>query len=216
MKYEMKKIIKGALLTAALMTTLVACGNRNNSTTQPPVNAFTASCTNCQNITGFPFFTAQTQVYSFGYGYGFYGQAVATLNWSFSGQNTSSSTAQNSNPYASPAMNYVGQASVAGQLDVTQNLGTNNFCPAIPSGSYSIATQTVGQWANGQISGMRFLINGTGVSAVAVLNQAQASEYTYGYGYYSGGGGSASRVTGTLIIESVNGYYCQGLQLNLY
>lgn len=214
MKYEMNKIIKGALLAAALTTMLVACGNKNNSTSQPPVNAFTASCTNCQNITGFPFFTAQTQVYSQGYGYsyyGYYGQAVGTLNWSFSGQNTSSSTAQNSNPYSSPAMNYVGQVSVAGQLDVSQSLGTNNFCPAIPAGSYSISTQTVGQWANGQISGMRFLISGAGVSAVAVLNQAQAQDYSYGY--YST---STSRVYGTLLIESVNGFNCQSLRLNLY
>lgn len=207
--YNLKTLAKGLVLAAALVTSVIACGKKADNNNQN-VNAFTQSCVNCQNITGFPFFTAQTAAYlSNPYGYG-YAEALK-INWSFSGQNVSSQ-AQANNPYGgqsygSPAMNYNGQVSAAGQVSVNTALSNRYFCPGVPAGTYNLTTQTVGQWSAGAISGLKLLLTGP-VNIVAILTQAQASEY--GYQYQSG-----SRISGNLQIESVNGYYCQGLQLYL-
>jgi hypothetical protein len=204
------KLAKGILLAAALVTSVIACGKKNQDNNQN-INAFTQSCVNCQNITGFPFFTAQTRAYKMnysGYGYGGYAEAFK-INWSFSGQNVSSQT-QASNPYGqtygSPAMTYSGQVSAAGQVTVTTPINFG-FCPAIPPGAYNLTTQTVGQWNGGQISGLKLLITGA-VNMTAIFTQGQASEG--GYGYAAG-----SFISGNMIIEQVNGYYCQGANLYL-
>lgn len=209
---NLTKLAKGFLAVAMLSTALVACGNKKDDN-NPQLNAFTQSCVNCEGITGYPFFIAQTRatLYS-SYGYGYGSQAAININWSFSGQNINTqaqgqSQAQPSYQYGSPAMNYVGKVSAAGQVNVTSTIGGSNngyFCPAIPAGTYNLATQTVGQWANGQISGLRLIISGP-VTMTVVLNQAQAAQYSYQYS-------SSSYITGGLIIEQVNGYYCQGLQ----
>lgn len=201
------KLAKGILLATALITSVIACGKKNQDNNQN-INAFTQSCVNCQNITGFPFFTAQTSAYRTNYyGYG-YTQAFK-INWSFSGQNVNSQT-QASNPYGqqygSPAMSYNGQVSAAGQVSVTTALNFG-FCPAIPPGAYNLTTQTVGQWSGGQISGLKLLLTGA-VSMTAILTQGQASDN--GYGTAAG-----SFVSGNLQIEQVNGYYCQGASLYL-
>ncbi|MEQ1723081.1 MAG: hypothetical protein ABL930_07880 [Pseudobdellovibrio sp.] len=204
---NLTKIAKG-LLATALLTTLVACGKKADNNNQN-LNAFTLGCVaNCEGITGFPFFAAQTQAYKMNYyGYGY--TNAMSLNLSFSGQNINSQAqgqGQNNNQYASPAMNYVGKVSAAGQVNVAAilNLG---FCPAVPAGQYNLVTQTAGQWANGAISGLRMVIQGP-VTMTAVINQAQASEYGYQYS-------SSSRVTGQIVIEQVNGYFCQGATLYL-
>jgi len=207
--YNLTNLAKAGLLAVALVTSVIACGKKSDNNNQN-INAFTQSCVNCQNITGYPFFTAQTAAY-LANPYGGYQQAL-TINWSFSGQNVSSQ-AQANNPYGqsygSPAMNYNGQVSAAGQISVTTPLSNRYFCPGMPAGTYNLTTQTVGQWSAGAISGLKLLISGP-VNAVAILTQAQASDYGYG-GY----GTSSSRISGNLQIESVNGYYCQGLQLYL-
>lgn len=201
---NLTKIVKG-IFAAALLSTLVACGNKNKDNNQN-LNAFTQSCVNCDGITGFPFFSAQTQAYMMSYyGYGY--TNALSINWSFSGQNINGQAqGQNYNQYASPAMNYVGKVSAAGQINVTAALNLG-FCPQVPAGQYTISTQTVGQWANGKISGLRFLVSGP-VTITAVINDAQA--YENGYQYSSSG-----RVSGQILIEQVNGYYCQGSTLYL-
>lgn len=202
---NLNKIVK-VMASVALLSTLVACGSKNN-TTNPQINAFNQSCiTNC-DVSGFPFFSAQTQAYKQSYtGYGY--TNAFTINWSFSGQNLSGQAqGQDYNQYVSPAMNYNGKVSAAGQVNVTTALSFG-FCPQIPAGQYSLGTQTGGQWANGAISGLRFIISGP-VSIIASLNQAQATEY--GYQFSTG-----SRINGNLVIEQVNGYYCQGATLSLY
>lgn len=212
------KLVKGIFTAAILSTLLMACGKKNDETL--PVNAFTQSCINCEGITGFPFFSAQTQAYQQNQGYG-YTTAMA-ISWSFSGQNINGQAqqglpgqqaqgqyGQQYNQYASPAMNYVGKVSAAGKVTVSGGLNLG-FCPQVPAGTYNLTTQTVGQWANGQISGLRMLISGA-VTMTASLSQAQASEYSYGYQSTAG----TSRLYGTLIIEQVNGYYCQGAQFYL-
>ncbi|MEK6628334.1 MAG: hypothetical protein AABY53_06890 [Bdellovibrionota bacterium] len=205
------ELVKGILTVAILSTLLIACGKKNDQTL--PVNAFTQSCAGpeCQTISGFPFFSAQTRAYQQGQYYS--NSAVMSVNWSFSGQNINGQgQGQQYNQYASPAMNYVGKVSAAGSVTVSGllNLG---FCPQVPAGTYNLTTQTVGQWSNGQISGLRMFISGSSITMTASLSQAQASEYSYGYGYQSGV--SNSRIYGNLIIEQVNGYYCQGAQFYL-
>ncbi len=201
------KLIKAVIAGALLSALLIACGKKNVDPL--PVNAFTKNCPGCDGITGFPFFTATTQALSqSGYG-GSYNSGM-TLSWSFSGQNISGQAqGQTYNPHASPAMNYVGKVSAAGKVTVAGvlNLG---FCPAVPAGTYDLSTQTVGQWANGQISGLRMLITGP-VTMTVTLSQAQASQYSYSNSYSQ----STSRIYGTMIIEQVNGYYCQGAQFYL-
>lgn len=202
---NLTKLIKGILAMTVVSSMLIACGKKEDNNAQ--INAYTQNCANCEGlgITGFPFFTAQTQAYSqTGWTYS---NAMA-LSWSFSGQNISGQSTQNYNQYASPAMNYVGKVSAAGKVTVSSALNLG-FCPQIPAGTYNLTTQTVGQWANGQISGLRLIVTGA-VNMTITLNQAQA--YEYSYGYYSS---SSSRVYGTMIVEQVNGYYCQGAQFNL-
>lgn len=209
---NLAKLVKGLLTATLLSTVLIACGNKKDDNTAQ-LNAFTQNCVNCEGITGFPFFSAQTKAslyssYSYGYGSS---QAAMNVNWSFSGQNLPSTPqqqgAQPTYQYGSPAMNYVGKVSAAGSVTVTTPIGGANngyFCPAIPAGTYTLATYTVGQWTNGQISGLKLVISGP-VSMVVSLSQAQASQYSYQYS-------STSYISGGMIIEQVNGYYCQGLQ----
>ncbi len=201
------KLAKSILLAAALVTSVIACGKKNQDNNQN-INQFTQSCVNCQNITGFPFFTAQTTAYKMNY-YGYGSTEAFKINWSFSGQNVSSQTQAN-NPYGqtygSPAMTYSGQVSAAGQVSVTAPLSFG-FCPAIPPGAYNLTTQTVGQWNGGQISGLKLLITGA-VNIVAIFTQGQASDNGYGY---AGG----NFISGNMQLESVNGYYCQGASLYL-
>ena len=201
------KLAKGILLAAALVTSVIACGKKNQDNNQN-MNAYTMSCVNCQNITGFPFFTAQTKAYRTNYyGYGY--TEAFKLNWSFSGQNVNSQTQAN-NPYGqqygSPAMTYNGQVSAAGQLTVTTALNFG-FCPAIPPGAYNLTTQSAGQWSAGAISGLKLLVTGP-VSFTVIFTQGQASDN--GYGYAAG-----SYVSGNMQIEQVNGYYCQSASVYL-
>ena len=204
---NLTKLAKGILLAAALVTSVIACGKKNQDNNQN-MNAFTMSCVNCQNITGFPFFTAQTGAYRLNsYSYG--STEAFRINWSFSGQNVNSQTQAN-NPYGqqygSPAMTYNGQVSAAGQVTVTNPINFG-FCPAIPPGAYTLATQAAGQWSGGQISGIKLLITGP-VSFTAIFTQGQASDN--GYGYAAG-----NFVSGNMQIEQVNGYFCQGASLYL-
>ena len=204
---KLTKLAKGFFLAAAVMTSVIACGKKNADNNQN-VNAFTQSCVNCQNITGFPFFTAQTQAF-LSNTYGGYAETMR-INWSFSGQNVNSQSQAN-NPggqqYGSPAMNYNGQVSAAGQVTVGTVVPARYFCPGIPAGTYNLTTQTVGQWSQGAVSGLKLLITGP-VNMTAILSNGQASEY--GYQYQTG-----SHISGNLQIEQVNGYYCQGLTLYL-
>lgn len=212
--FNLTKMAKGLVTAALLSTVLIACGNKKDDNTAQ-LNAFTQSCVNCEGITGFPFFIVQSKASlynSYSY-YGYNSQAAMTMNWSFSGQNINTQTQQQGTQptyqYGSPAMNYVGKVSAAGQVTVTQIIGSGGgyFCPAIPTGTYTLNTVTVGQWTNGVITGLRMVITGP-VSMTVSLSQAQASQYTYQYS-------NTSYIYGTMIIEQVNGFYCQGLQLNL-
>ena len=211
---NLTKLAKGLMTAALLSTVLIACGNKKDDPVAQ-LNAFTQNCVNCEGITGFPFFSVQSKasLYS-SYSYGYGAQAAMNINWSFSGQNINTQTQQQgtqpSYQYGSPAMNYVGKVSAAGQVTVTQPIGGSNngyFCPAIPAGTYNLATQTVGQWTNGVITGLRMVLSGP-VSMMVTLSQAQASQYSYQYS-------NSSYISGGMIVEQVNGYYCQGLQFNL-
>ena len=214
--FNLKKLAKGLMTVALLSTVLIACGNKKDDNTAQ-LNAFTQSCVNCEGITGFPFFITQTKASLFSsYSYGYNQQAAMTINWSFSGQNLAAQPQQQgsqpSYQYGSPAMNYVGKVSAAGQVTVTQIIGGGNgyFCPAIPAGTYTLATYTVGQWTNGVISGLKLVVTGP-VSMTISLSQAQAWQNTSQYSQYS----NSSYIYGTMVVEQVNGYYCQGLQLNM-
>lgn len=248
---NLTKLTKGVLATF-LFSTLVACGNRRDNNNQN-INAYNQSCAvNCEGISGYPFFTAQTQALRQGYGYSYGYTTAMAISWSFSGQNISNQTQnQNYNQYAPPAMNYVGKVSAAGQVSVVTALSDMGLCPQIPAGTYNLTTHTGGQWQNGQISGLRILITGP-VTITATLSNAQATQSGYGGGggYYGGGGGyggypygspygyggtyggysggaqygnqyggqqpsTGNRIIGNLIIEQVNGYFCQGVQLLL-
>jgi hypothetical protein len=205
---NVKKLVQKVLLSAALVATVVACGDKNRDDKQ--LNAFQQSCvSNCQDISPIPFFTVNTTAQSQTYGYWGGNATAMRINLSFAGQNLSQTQQQNQNynSWASPAMNYSGRVSVVGTVTVNSvlNLG---FCPQVPAGQYSLATQTAGQWNQGQISGIRFVITGP-VSMTALLLNASASEQVYGYS-------SSTRLWGNLQVETVNGYYCQGANFYLY
>jgi hypothetical protein len=206
-----KKLVKGVLISAALVTSVVACGNKNKD--NPNMNAYQMSCANCGDISGIPFYTVQTTVQSMSFG-----QNAMRLNLSFSGQNTQQplnqgqSTGQYS--YYSPAsMTYTGKVSAIGTAAVSyqMNLG---MCPQLPAGNYNVATQTVGMWnGNGsqaQVSGIRLVLTKDNITAYATLSNVWAIEYPYSS--YS----SSTRMSGNFIIEQVNGYWCQNASFYLY
>lgn len=201
--YNLTKLVKGLALATALVTSVIACGNKNKDNQN--LNAYQQSCSNCQNISGYPFFTTQTTAQSVrSYNVGM------RINWSFSGQNQSQVQGQNQtqyNPYGSPAMNYSGQVSALGNIVVTTAIPPS-MCPSIPAGQYNLSTQTVGTWNQGQISGLKFLVTGP-VAFTAILLNAQATEYMNGYS-------TSSRIMGNLQIEQVNGYYCNSNDFYLY
>jgi hypothetical protein len=211
---NLTKLVKGVLVSVALVTTVVACGNKNKD--NPNLNAYQQACSNCGDITGFPFFTAQTTAQSMTYGS--YANAMK-INWSFSGQNISQQQQNNQNnngySYGAPSMMYTGKVSAIGTVTVNSllNLG---MCPQIPPGNYQLATQTVGAWnGNGnqaQVSGIRLLMTRDNIQFTAILSNAYAAEYVgYGYGY-----ASRTQISGNLQIEQVNGFYCNSASFYLY
>jgi hypothetical protein len=67
-----------------------------------------------------------------------------------------------------------------------------------------------GSGSQAQISGLRVELQKDGMNAVAVFTNVAAVEYPYS-GY-----SSQTRLWGNMQIESVNGYWCQGANFQLY
>jgi|GEM_PF-3770320 len=205
----------------AVLTLITACKPKNEEVL--PINAYTKSCIGrCESISGYPFFAAQTTAYKQRL-YSYSPSAAMAISWSFSGQNLSNQAQQGAAQqgqayqYSSPAMMYNGKVSAYGKVVINTPLDLG-FCPQVPAGTYELSTQSIGQWTGGsqsfsaEVSGLRMLITGAAITMTATLSQGQASEYSYGYQYTTGN----SRIYGNLIIEQVNGYYCQGAQFSLY
>lgn len=201
----LNKVFKGLLIAVGLITTVVACGG--NKTNNQNLNAYQQSCSNCQNITGYPFFTVQTTAQNMTY----YGNQLR-LSLNFSGQNVSQSQMQSgaNGGYVSgsPAMMYSGQVAAMGEVTVNSAIRFGN-CPEVPAGQYTLSTQTVGTWnGNGyqaQISGLRLITTNGPVTFTLVMSNAYASEMVYAYS-------SSTSLNGNLQIETVNGLNCFGTQ----
>lgn len=222
--YNVSQIVKGLVLATALVAGLAACGKKADN--NQPQNVFQQSNMD-GDINGQPFFETTTRAYSQNsWNYSSY----LTINWQFAGQNINPNTANNNsnsfnngynNSFSSPSMIYSGKVAAVGSIAVSASMNMS-FCGTIPAGTYNIQTTTVGRWNQGQISGIRLAAVGP-VTFSIVLYNAQAYDYSYGssypyaqpyqppyyqQGYYQSANGK--RITGTLQIESVNGYYCQG------
>ncbi len=201
---NLTKLIKGLLAAAALVSTVVACGSKNNNNNN--LNAYQTSCSNCQNITGYPFFTVSAVAYNQVY----YSNSLK-MNLSFSGQNvnqTQLQNGQNGGYYGPPSMMYSGQVGAMGDVTISSPINFGN-CPQIPAGQYTISTQTVGAWnGNGsqaQISGLRLVTTNGPVTFSIVFSNASAVEYANGYS-------ASTRLYGNLQIDQVNGLNCFGTQ----
>lgn len=224
--YNLSQLVKGLVLATALVAGLSACGRRNDN--NQPQNVFQQSNLD-GDINGQPFYETTTRAYSQNY---WSASTYLTLNWRFAGQNINPNQQQNNNnnsfnngynnnSFLTPAMAYSGKVAAVGNMVIATPLNLS-FCGTIPAGTYDLQTETVGRWNQGQISGLRLVLRGP-VTFSVVLYNAQASEYTYGGGYnpynpYQGGYASANnrRISGTLTIEQVNGYYCQGSNYTMY
>jgi hypothetical protein len=209
--YNLTKLVKGVVLAAALVTSVVACGNKDKNNNNQ--NAFQMSCTNCGDISGIPFFSVNSTVQSMSY-YG--SQTAMRLSLTFSGQNTQQQqgTGQTNYYYGAPAsMMYTGKASAIGIAAISYPLSLG-MCPQLPPGNWNIVTRNAGMWngsgSQAQISGLRVELQKDGMNAVAVFTNVAAVEYPYS-GY-----SSQTRLWGNMQIESVNGYWCQGANFQLY
>ena len=231
--YNLSQIVKGLVLATSLVAGLTACGKKGDE--NQPQNVFQQSNSD-GDITGQPFFETTTRAYSQNY---WNSSTFLTVNWKFAGQNINPQAVpqQNNNngyntgynngynnSYLSPAMSYSGKVAAVGSIAIPAALNLS-FCGTIPAGTYDLQTNNVGRWNQGQISGIRLVLRGP-VTFYVVLYNAQATEYSYGnnypyaqpYGQQQGYNQSANskRISGTLQIESVNGYYCQGATYNMY
>lgn len=210
---KLTKLVKGVLISAALITSVVACGNKNKDNNNQ--NAFQMSCSNCGEISGIPFFSVNTVAQSMSY----YGSTTAMrLSLSFSGQNAQQQQqpqqqGQQYNYYSPASMLYTGKVSAIGTVAVSYPLNLG-MCPQLPAGNYNLVTRNAGMWnGNGsqaQISGLRVELQRDGMNIVASFSNVWAIEYPYS-GY-----SSSSRLSGNLQIEQVNGYWCQGANYYLY
>lgn len=220
--YNLSQVVKGLVLATALVAGLAACGKKADN--NQPQNVFQQS-NNDADITGQPFFETTTRAYSQNY---WSSSNFLTINWQFAGQNINPNGVQNNSynnnynyNYASPSMAYAGKVAAAGNIVLSAPLNLS-FCGTIPAGTYNLTTSTVGRWNQGQISGLRLALIGP-VTFYVVLYNAQAYDYSFGnsypyaqpyqQGYYQQNG---KRISGTLQIESVNGYYCQGSSYTMY
>jgi hypothetical protein len=226
--FKMTKIVKGFVLATSLVVGLTACGKKADNNNQAQ-NVFQQSNLDGE-INGQPFFETTTRAYSQNY---WTASTYLTLNWQFAGQNISPTNPQNNNnsfnngfnnSFSSPAMAYSGKVAAAGSMVIAAPLNLS-FCGLIPAGTYNLTTATVGRWNQGQISGVRIVLSGP-VTFYAVLYNAQATEfagnnYPYQQPFNQGfqqpyQSANGRRITGTLQIEQVNGYYCQGASYYMY
>lgn len=208
--YNLAKLVKGVFLAAALVTSVVACGNKDKNNNNQ--NAFQMSCSNCGDISPIAFFSVNSTAQSMSY----YGSTTAMrLSLSFAGQNIQQQQQSGQNYYygAPASMMYTGKVSAIGTAAVTYPLNLG-MCPQMPAGNYNVVTRNVGMWnGNGsqaQVSGLRVELQKDGLSATAVLTNVWAIEYPYS-GY-----SSSTRLSGNVQIESVNGFWCQGANFYLY
>jgi len=208
--FNFKKLVKGVLLSAALVTSVVACGNKNKDNPNP--NAYQMSCANCTEISGITFYSVQTAVQS----YTPYGaQNVMRISWNFSGQNIqqpqNQSNGNYTNYYAPASMMYTGKVSAIGTAAVSYPMNTG-MCAQIPTGSYNILTRNVGNWAgNGsqaQVSGLQVELSTSGYSIIATLSNVWAVDYGYGV--------NSTRMSGTLQITQINGVWCNASPMYMY
>lgn len=205
-----------AILAVSVVTSLVACGNKNQNNNPQPVNGF-EQCVNCQNINGAAFFTAQA---SDSYG------AIA-LNISFTGQNIATQPVQpvnngygnnyggyygsgysNYNPYqSSPIISYSGPVGASGQFAVNQNMNLG-YCQ-LPLGSYNLGTVSAGQWSSGIVYNLRMQASGP-ANIVMTITTGQVSSPGYLQpGQLGSGMNPTGRLFANIMIESVNGQPCQ-------
>lgn len=226
--YNLSQVVKGLVLATALLAGLTACGKKADN--NQPQNVFQQS-NNDADITGQPFFETTTRAYNIN---SWNSSNFLTINWQFAGQNINPNGAQNNNNnygynnynYSAPSMQYSGKVAAAGNVVLSTPLNLS-FCGTIPAGTYTLTTTTVGRWNQGQISGLRLAASGP-VTFYVVLYNAQAYDYSFGnsypyaqpyqqpyqQGYYQSANGK--RVSGSLQIEQVNGYYCQGSSYQMY
>ncbi|MGZ3692101.1 MAG: hypothetical protein ACXVAX_11400 [Pseudobdellovibrio sp.] len=204
---NLTKLFKGLFVAAALASSVVACGSKNNNNQN--LNAYQQSCSNCQNITGYPFFTVSAIAYNQVY----YSNSLK-MNLNFSGQNVSQANNNNNGYgyYSPPSMQYSGQVGAVGDVTVSAPINFGN-CPQVPAGDYTISTQTVGTWnGNGsqaQISGLRLVTTNGPVTFTMVFTNASAVEYAMSYS-------SSTRLYGNVQIDTVNGLNCFGTQYYMY
>lgn len=212
-----------SILAVSVVTSLVACGNKNQNNNNPqPVYGF-EQCVNCQGINGAAFFTAQsTDTYG-----------SFALNWSFTGQAAGAIPQQQYNPYQqqynpyqqqynpyqqqqySPnpyvnqysPMSYSGLVGVVGQLAVNQGMNLG-YCQ-LPGGNYNLGTLSAGQWTMGIVYNLRMQATGP-ANIVLTLTQGQVSSPGYLQpGQMGSGVNPNGRLFANVMIESVNGQPCQ-------
>lgn len=218
---NLSQIVKGVVLATALVAGLAACGRPGNENN---FNVFQQDNRD-PDINGQSFFEATTRAYSIN-SWNTNANSL-TLNWRFAGQNTAP-TAQNYDgvyAFQSPALMYSGKVSAVGTVVVSAPLNLY-FCGQVPAGNYELGTEVVGRWNQGQISGIRLIARGP-VTFVLTLSNTQAYDYSFAGGafpqpHFGGGfnprfGGFQSKgINGTMMIEQVNGFYCQGAFYNLF
>jgi hypothetical protein len=209
--FNFKKLVKGVLVSAALVTSVVACGNKNKD--NPNLNAYQMSCSNCNDILDVPFFSVQSTVQApSAYGYA---SNVMRLSLSFAGQNIQMQQPQSSTNYpyyyGVASMMYVGKVSAVGTAAINYPI-TPGMCQQLPPGNYTVATRNVGMWnGNGQqaqVSGLQVELDFNGMQVLATLSNVWAVDLGYGV--------NSTHLSGNLQITHVIGRWCNAPAYYIY
>ncbi|OFZ31131.1 MAG: hypothetical protein A2622_00580 [Bdellovibrionales bacterium RIFCSPHIGHO2_01_FULL_40_29] len=203
--------ISASVVVFSVITSLVACGGKNDGGDIQPVpnNTVTQQCVNCYTL-----FQGYSEAYL-----NYYGTEVVptlTMNLTFHGQNQiPQQTAYNpmypyqgGGYYSAGVIGYNGPVSVIGVLSVRQPM-TMGYCQ-IPVGDYSIGTAAQGIWGAGIISNLRMQAVGGSGTLFLTMTQGQVAAKTGAQSgqLWNSEVAPVGRIFGDVMFESINGYNC--------
>jgi hypothetical protein len=190
------KLISVLLITAAT-SYIVACDQKNKSTSTTQILPVYQNCVNCGGvITGSEFFRSESVDYNQSF----------LLSLSFVGSSTVAAPYYGNLNYGSPIINYSGPVAVTGTLSIST--GVNAGGCLIQPGSYTLSTLQAGTWSNAIVSSLRVQAYGPSNMIISIpMAQVAAKRYDQ-MGRLWSEVPQVGRIFGNVIIENVNGYRC--------
>lgn len=214
------------LIALTVITTLAACGSKNNDHAPVPGNVI-AQCLGCQPISGNTFFQTESQDSN--------GLVRFSLNFSGQTQNNNSNLPYNQynpygsvnnnniyggsysygnqynnsyeNPYVSPINSHNGPVAAQGSMSLAQGMALGYYCQ-VPAGNYTLGTLSLGQWYSGSISNLRLKAYGPATMILLITTGQVEAKTQAQLGQTWSEVALVGRLFANVVIESVNGYAC--------